>query len=125
MDYYLSPKRNGLSSMKTYGRTLLLPSEGSQSERLHAVYFQLYYILDSKTMGTVERSVIGTSPVVKPSPSSAGVIPDWGTNIPHGSWPKNQNIKKKKKKQKQYWNKFNKDFKMVHIQKKKKKISAC
>ena len=73
MEYYSSLKRNGLSSMKRYGRTLLLPSEGSQSERLQAVYFQLYYILNSKTMGTVERSMIGTSPVVKTLPSNAGV----------------------------------------------------
>ena len=30
----------------------------------------------------------------------SGLIPGWGTKIPHASWPKNQNIKKK-----QYWNK--------------------
>ena len=48
-------------------------------------------------------------PVVKTSPSNAGgagSIPGWGAKIPHASWPKNQNIK-----QKQYCNKFNKDFK--------------
>ena len=47
-------------------------------------------------------------PVVKTSPSNAGVvgsIPGWGAKIPHASRPKNQNIK-----QKQYCNKFNKDF---------------
>ena len=33
-------------------------------------------------------------------------MPGWGAKIPHASWPKNQNIK-----QKQYFNKFNKDFK--------------
>ena len=47
--------------------------------------------------------------MVKTSPSDAegaGSIPGLGTKIPHASWPKNQNIK-----QKQYCNKFNKDFK--------------
>ena len=66
-------------------------------------------------------------PVVKTLPSSAGSvgsIPGWGAKIPHASWPKNQNIK-----QKQYCNKFNKNFKkLVHIKKilkkrKKKKYS--
>ena len=49
------------------------------------------------------------SPVVKTSPSSegrAGPIPDWGAKIPHALRAKNQNIK-----QKQYCNKFNKEFK--------------
>ena len=48
-------------------------------------------------------------PVVKTSPSNArgvGSIPGQGAKIPHASWPKHQNIK-----QKQYCNKFNKDFK--------------
>ena len=35
-----------------------------------------------------------------------GSIPGEGAKIPHASWPKNQNIK-----QKQYCNKFNKNFK--------------
>ena len=55
-------------------------------------------------------------PVVKTSPSNAGgvgSIPGQGAKIPHALWPKNQNIK-----QKQYCDKFNKDFKkMVHIKK--------
>ena len=61
--------------------------------------------------------------MVKTSPSNArgvGFIPGQGAKIPHSSWPKNQNII-----QKQYCNKFNKDFKkMVHIKKKilKKKL---
>ena len=57
--------------------------------------------------------------MVKTSPSSAvGAcsIPGWGIKIPHASWPKNQNIK-----QKQYCDKFNKDFKNGPHQKKKKK----
>ena len=48
-------------------------------------------------------------PVVETSPSDVGgvgSIPGQGAKIPHASWPKNQNIK-----QKQYCNKFNKDFK--------------
>ena len=48
-------------------------------------------------------------PVVKSSPSyarGAGSIPGRGAKFPHASGPKNQNIK-----QKQYCNKFNKDFK--------------
>ena len=47
--------------------------------------------------------------MVKTSPSNAegaGSIPGQEAKIPHASQPKNQNIK-----QKQYCNKFNKDFK--------------
>ena len=47
--------------------------------------------------------------MVKPTPSNAGgagLIPGREAEIPHASRPKNQNIK-----QKQYCNKFNKDFK--------------
>ena len=47
--------------------------------------------------------------MVKPLPSNAGgmgSIRGLGAKIPHASQPKNQNIK-----QKQYCNKFNKDFK--------------
>ena len=54
-------------------------------------------------------------PVVKTSPFNAGAvgwIPGWRAKIPHASWPENQNIK-----QKQYCNKLNKDFKIVHIKK--------
>ena len=60
------------------------------------------------------------SPVVKTSPSNAGgvgSIPGQGAKIPHALWPKNQNIK-----QKQYCNKFNKDFKNGPHQNKQKKI---
>ena len=48
-------------------------------------------------------------PVVKTLPSNArdaGSIPSQGAKIPRASGPKNRNIK-----QKQYCNKFNKDFK--------------
>ena len=54
-----------------------------------------------------ERDFPG-GPVVKTSPSNAGgasLIPGQGAKIPYASRPKNQNIK-----QKQYRNKFNKDF---------------
>ena len=47
--------------------------------------------------------------MVKTSPSSAegmSSIPGQGSMIPYASQPKNQNMK-----QKQYCNKFNKDFK--------------
>ena len=61
--------------------------------------------------------------MVKTSPSIAGgvgLIPGQGTKTPRASWPKNQNIK-----QKQYCNKFNKDFKngphQKNLKKKKKK----
>ena len=56
--------------------------------------------------------------MVKTSPSNTGgvgLIPGWGAKIPHAAQPKNQNIK-----QKQYCNKFNKDFKNGPHQKKKK-----
>ena len=59
-------------------------------------------------------------PVVKTLPSiagSAGSIPGQEAKIPHALWPKNQNIK-----QKQYCNKFNKDFKNGPHQKKKKTL---
>ena len=44
-----------------------------------------------------------------------GLISGQGAKIPHAPRPENQNIK-----QKQYCKKFNKDFKIVHIKKKKK-----
>ena len=57
--------------------------------------------------------------MVKISPSNAGVagsIPGSGAEIPPATWPKIQNIK-----QKQYCNKFSKDFSNGPHQKKKKK----
>ena len=62
--------------------------------------------------------------MVKTPPSNAGgvsLVPCWRAKIPHGLWPKNQNIK-----QKQYCNKFNKDFKNGPRQKRNlKKILIC
>ena len=55
--------------------------------------------------------------MVKASPSNArglSLIPGRGAKIPYALRPKNQNIK-----QKQYCNKFNKDFKSGPHQKKK------
>ena len=46
--------------------------------------------------------------------SSAGRVGSIPGQIANALWPKNQNIK-----QKQYCNKFNKDFKKLHIKKKK------
>ena len=53
---------------------------------------------------------IGTS---ASNAGNAGLISGWGDKIQHVLWAKNQNIK-----QKQYFNKFNTDFKIVHIKKK-------
>ena len=65
--------------------------------------------------------------VVKAWPSkagNAGSVSGWGAKIPRASWPK----KKQNIKQKQYCNKFNKDFKNGPQQrksrKKKKKIEV-
>ena len=52
-------------------------------------------------------------PVVGTSPSNAGLIPGWRTWIPCALQPRNQDIK-----QKQYCNKFSKDFKNGPHQKK-------
>ena len=54
---------------------------------------------------------VGTSLAVQllrlrfPMAGGESLIPHWGPKIPSALWPKNQNIK-----QKQYCNKFNKDF---------------
>ena len=60
--------------------------------------------------------------MAKTSPSNAGavgLIPGWGAKIPHDLRPKNI-------KQKQYCNKFNKDFKNGPLQKNlKKKKKKC
>ena len=64
-------------------------------------------------------------PMVKTSPSNAGgvgSIPAWRAKIPHASQQKKKNQKPKRTKnvkQKQYCNKFNKDFKNGPHQKEK------
>ena len=64
------------------------------------------------------------SPVVEISPSKAGgagSILGQSAKIPYALWPKSQNIK-----QKQYCNKFNKDFKNgPHQKNKNKKTFKC
>ena len=63
---------------------------------------------EHKFSGLKQHRDFPGDPVVKTSPSNAGgagSIPGQGVKIPHASRPKNQNIK-----QKQYCNKFNKDF---------------
>ena len=60
-------------------------------------------------------------PVVSTSPFNAvgaGLIPDWGAKIPHVLQPKDHSLK-----QKQYCNKFNKDFKNDPHQ--KIKLKSC
>ena len=47
----------------------------------------------------------------------AGLIPGWGAKIPHAWQPKKQNVKEK-----QFCNRFNKDFKNGPRQKKKKSL---
>ena len=61
--------------------------------------------------------------MVQTLPSCAGgvgLIPGWGDKIPHASWPKSQNLKK----QDQYCNRFNKDFKNGPQQNSKKKAGT-
>ena len=68
----------------------------------------------------MERRDFPGSRVFKTSLSNAedvGSIPGWGAKIPYALWPKNQNVK-----QKQYCNKFNKDFKNGPQKKKKNSI---
>ena len=64
--------------------------------------------MNTEIKGTMEQcGDFPGRPVVKRSPSNprdAGLIPGLDANIPHASWPKNQNIK-----QKQYCNKFSID----------------
>ena len=92
-----------------------------------AYFFQLYHktlLLKGKTLQrkisikVKDSGEFSGSPLVETSSSNAGglgSIPGQGVKIPHSSWPKKQNIK-----QKQYCNKFNKDFKNNPHQKKKK-----
>ena len=59
--------------------------------------------------------------MVKTSPSNAGdggSIPGWGSKIPHALWPKKKKKKTQNIKQKQYCNKFSKNFENVLYKKK-------
>ena len=76
-------------------------SSSQKPTRCFLIYFK-------KKKKDLEGTSLG-GPVVKTSPfnaGDAGLIPGQGAKIPHASGPKNQNVK-----QKQYCNKFNKDFK--------------
>ena len=96
-----SENKNQLRTMN-----LWLPGEGIVRELGIDMYTLLY----------LKWRDFSGCPVVRALPSSAGSagsIPGLGAKIPHFSWPKSQNIK-----QKQYCNKFNKDFKNGPHQKK-------
>ena len=58
--------------------------------------------------------------ILSSNTGDVGLIPGRGAKIPHASWPKFQNIKKKKRKEK-YCNKFSKALKNGPGPKKKKK----
>ena len=65
--------------------------------------------LQDVSLYSKKKKFPGGGPVVKTSSFNAGgvgLIPGHGAKIPHASGPKHQNVK-----QKQYCNKFNKDFK--------------
>ena len=84
------------------------------------IYFESEWLEKNKEQFGINTSIVKVilnitcwdfpgGPVVKTSPSSAGgagSIPGQGAKIPHASQPGNQKVK-----QKQYCNKFNKDFK--------------
>ena len=75
-------------------------------------------MLYSVKLSIKSKGEIGTSLVVQylgpqlPVLGMQGLISGWGDKIQHVLWAKNQNIK-----QKQYFNKFNADFKIIHIKK--------
>ena len=65
--------------------------------------------LEERHLKSLRRGDFLGGMMVKTSPSNAegvGLIPGWRAKTPHALQPKNQNIK-----QKQYCNKFKKDFK--------------
>ena len=75
-----------------------------------------------QTQSNIQTEDFTGGPVVKTSPCNAGVqvqSQDGRAKIPHAFWPKNRNII-----QKQYCNKFNKDFKNGPPKVLKKKIQA-
>ena len=82
-------------------------SKGKKS--LYIGPFNIHTKFEAKTEVKNTCGDFPGGPVVKTLPSNAGgagSIPGQGAKIPHTLWPKNQNIK-----QKQFCNKFNKDFK--------------
>ena len=88
-------------------RQLSLSSLARPEPQLHGPFLGEHFEMDSG----------GTSLAVSDQDCpfqcrGAGLLPGWGGKIPHTSWPKNQNIKKKK--QEQY---SIKTLKMAHIKK--------
>ena len=74
----------------------------------YAKYLFLLVTIPHTSYKKISTGYFPGGPVVRTLPSNAGdggSIPGWGAKIPHVPWPKNQNIK-----QKEYCNKFNKDF---------------
>ena len=102
---------------KILSRCQFFPSWSTDSRQCQLKSQQLFFLnINKLILKFIWRDFPG-SPVVNTSPSSAGgsgSIPGQGAKIPHASRPKNQNIK-----QKQYCNKYNKDFKNGPHQKKK------
>ena len=88
------------------------PGESKQQFKIQVVYLKVDL-----------RDFPGGSVVKCSSAGAEGLIPGQGARIPHALWPKSQN-----RKQKQYCNKFNKNFKNCshffkkNLKKKKKVI---
>ena len=68
----------------------------------------------TERLNTPENRDFPGGPVVRISPSNVGLIPGQISKIPRASWPENQN-----RRQKQYCNKYNKDFNNCPHQKNK------
>ena len=104
-------------------RVLLCENKTCPAQDLDQLFTSLFFLFkkiwERKSGQEVTDGDFPDGPVVKTSPSNtggAGSIPGWGAKIPHASWPENQNVE-----QKQYCNKFNKDFKNGPHQKNLKK----
>ena len=78
-----------------------------------------------KIQGKNLKNQTGTLLVVQwlwlrlPVQGGTSSIPGRGVKIPLASWPKNQNTK-----QKQYCNKFNKDWKTIHVKREREKLNV-
>ena len=96
--------------------SLLLSTVSFSSHSIQSNTQQSKLSLSKIDIKSCEHQKFSGSLVIKTSPSkSGGSGPNWGSKIPHATWPKNQSMK-----QKLYYNKFNKDLKNVPYQKKKK-----
>ena len=83
--------------------TLFLIFEEPQNRSFLTRELRRAYVIKASRWDFPGGLVVGTSPS---NAGGAGSIPGRGAGIPHASRPKDQSIK-----QKQYCNKFNKDFK--------------